>query len=142
MTDCVSWFMEVTAEAICETVLMRYPRRLFEAVVEEDRGLGRLVYAALCDGLASAQDRMLLLGRKTAIERIASFLLMMADRRPDGRVELPMTRADIADYLGLTVETVSRILSQLKAEGVIAMREPTRIVLVRRAKLESLADGA
>ena len=132
----------LTAEALCDTVVMRYPRHLFEAVTQDDRSAGRLVYAALCNGLASAHDRMLLLGRKTAVEKIASFLLEMAERRPADQVELPMPRADIADHLGLTIETVSRVLSQLKADGVIRLPDPVHVVLVRRAALEAIAEGA
>jgi len=135
-------YRTMTAEALCEAIVVRYPCRLFEGVVQEDRRLGRLIYGVLCGGLTSAHDRMLLLGRKSAVEKIASFLLMMAERRCADPVELPMPRADIADYLGLTLETVSRILSQLRAEGVIAMPDPVHIVLVRRTELESIADGA
>ncbi len=72
--------------------------------------------------LAAAQEQMLLLGRKSARERVATFLLTFArrlDRKAGETVPLPMTRTDIADYLGLTIETVSRTLSQLKRESII-----------------------
>jgi CRP/FNR family transcriptional regulator len=73
-----------------------------------------------------AQDQMLLLGRKTAVERLASFLLDLSRatgaRAVEGRIiQLPMTRAEIADYLGLTTETVSRVTSRLKVRGVIRL---------------------
>lgn len=132
----------LTAEALCDTVVVRYPRYLFETVTQDDRRVGRLVYAALCSGLASAHDRMLLLGRKTAVEKIASFLLEMAERRPADQVELPMPRVDIADHLGLTIETVSRVFSQLKADGVIRLPDPVHVILARRAALEAIAEGA
>jgi CRP/FNR family nitrogen fixation transcriptional regulator len=132
----------LTAEALCDTVVVRYPRHLFETVTQDDRSVGRLVYAALCSGLASADNRMLLLGRKTAVEKIASFLLEMAEHRSADQVELPMPRADIADHLGLTIETVSRVFSQLKADGVIRLPDPVHVVLARRAALEAIADGA
>jgi CRP/FNR family transcriptional regulator len=86
----------------------------------------------------------LLLGRKSATEKVASFLMLMAERQgcEDGdAVEVPMTRADIADYLGLTIETVSRTLSRLKQEGLIAIPTPTHITLCDRDSLEELAAG-
>jgi CRP-like cAMP-binding protein len=86
----------------------------------------------------------LLLGRKSATEKVASFLMLMAERQgcEDGdAVEVPMTRADIADYLGLTIETVSRTLSRLRQEGLIAIPTPTRITLRDRDGLEELAAG-
>lgn len=90
--------------------------------------------------LKRTRNRMLLLG-KTAQERVASFLLDMSERtRSLDEVELPMSRQDIADYLGLTMETVSRTLTQLESEAVIAMPETKRIVLHERADLEMLAD--
>ena len=70
--------------------------------------------------LAHAQTRLLLLSRMTAPERVASFLLELADRRDVKRaLDVPMSRGDIADYLGLTIETVCRVLSALKRDGVL-----------------------
>ena len=99
----------------------------------------------LCDmmlrDLAHAQTRMLLLGRMTAPERVASFLLEIADRRGSVRtIELPMSRTDIADYLGLTIETVCRLLSALKREGVIAIPDAHRIELRDRDALEAVCE--
>jgi CRP/FNR family transcriptional regulator len=87
---------------------------------------------------------MLLLGRKTARERVASFLLAhetCASPLPAGHILLPMARTDIADYLGLTVETISRTLTRLRAERLIDMVSPTEIVLRNHAALEELAAG-
>jgi CRP/FNR family transcriptional regulator, nitrogen fixation regulation protein len=96
----------------------------------------------ICRELRRARDRVLLLG-KTAHERVASFLLEMAERTGSGdQVELPMSRKDIADYLGLTLETVSRMLSQLESETAIAVAGAKRIVLRKRAALHRLADVA
>jgi CRP/FNR family transcriptional regulator len=86
---------------------------------------------------------MLLLGRKSAAEKLASFILMMAGRDGSDRseVRIPMTRTDIADYLGLTVETVSRTLTKLKHDGVIALPSVYCIQLHDRDRLEELASG-
>jgi CRP-like cAMP-binding protein len=84
---------------------------------------------------------MLLLGRKTALERVATFLVEMDDRcGKQGKIDLPMTRRDIADYLGLTLETVSRALSQLRASGSLRLAS-TRQVELRREKLCEKMDG-
>lgn len=135
-------YRTATAEALCDAIIVRYPRAAFEQALQSDAGLGRFMLTMLCGGLSLAHERMLLLGRKTAVEKIASFLLMMADRKGADTVELPMTRADIADYLGLTVETVSRTMTQLRSEGVIRMPDPAHIALARRAALETIAEGA
>jgi CRP/FNR family nitrogen fixation transcriptional regulator len=73
-------------------------------------------------GLVRAQEHLLVLGRQSAVERVAAFLLDMADRQGGlDRIELPMSRTDIADYLGLTIETVSRVFSKLKEKGAIRL---------------------
>jgi CRP-like cAMP-binding protein len=87
---------------------------------------------------------MLLLGRMTAAERVASFLIEVSDRRQMRNVvDLPMTRTDIADYLGLTIETVCRELSKLKRDGIIASVKPRthRILLRDRDVLEAMSDS-
>ena len=87
------------------------------------------------------QGRALLLGRMTAPERIAAFLLEMIERRDRTKVlDLPMSRCDIADYLGLTIETVCRIFSALKREGAIAIPTPHRIELLDRTALEAVRE--
>ena len=91
--------------------------------------------------LKLAQDHVLLL-IKTAAERVASFLLEMAERaEPSEHIELPLTRQDIADYLGLTIETVSRMLTQLEKELIIALPTSRRVVLRNRVALKRLAEG-
>ncbi len=91
--------------------------------------------------LQRAQDHMLLLGRKNAQERIAAFLLDMSGRLPQqDAVELPMSRQDIADYLGLTIETVSRTLTQLERDGIIAIPASRRILLTDPAALGLMND--
>jgi CRP/FNR family transcriptional regulator len=96
--------------------------------------------------LAVAQEQMLLLGRKTAQERIASFLLWLS-RRSDDRgeeanpVRVPMSRSDMGDYLGLTVETVSRSITKLKTSGVITLKEGNRVEFSDLDMLEAIAAG-
>ena len=91
--------------------------------------------------LQRAQDHMLLLGRKSAQERVATFLLDMANRlSKSGAVELPMSRQDIADYLGLTIETMSRTMTQLERDSVIAIPASRRIVLRDRGALAGMDD--
>lgn len=132
----------VTAEALCDVILVRYARRQFNSSIEADRSLGRMILSVLSGGLTNAQERMLLLGRKTAAERVASFLLMMAGREESDRIELPMTREDIADYLGLTIETVSRTISLFKAKAVIKTLGAATIVIQNLSALEDLAEAA
>jgi len=86
--------------------------------------------------LRRAEDHMLLLGRKTAMERVATFLLEM-DRRlaKAGMMALPMGRRDIGDYLGLTLETVSRALSELNDKGILTFSGARQIVLRNRQRL-------
>lgn len=97
------------------------------------------------DELAAAQEQMLLLGRKTAREKVLSFLLSRA-RHEDGdgydqEVSVPMTRADIADYLGLTVETVSRTFTALRDEGLIQTPTANRVVLGDLERIEDIAGA-
>jgi len=96
------------------------------------------VWALMRHELKRAQDRVLLLGR-TAQERVAGFLLAMAERmRSSDQVELPMSRQDIADYLGLTIETVSRTLTTLENAAAIELPSSRRIVLRNRSALNRL----
>jgi CRP/FNR family transcriptional regulator len=133
-----------SAEAVTTVKLRRYPRAQMHASLARMPGLSREVLAMACDELSAAQDQMLLLGRKTAEERIASFLVMVAkrmsqDAAPVREVELPMSRLDMADFLGLTVETISRVLSKLKASGVISLPSSHRVVLNKMSGLHRVA---
>jgi CRP/FNR family transcriptional regulator, anaerobic regulatory protein len=89
---------------------------------------------------------MLLLGRKTARERVASFLLAQSRlgvlcQAPRLRFALPMTRGDIADYLGLTIETVSRTLTKLRSDGLLEIPNSTDIVIRDRLAMQRIAEG-
>ncbi len=135
-----------TAEAISDVTVLRIPRKRLEALVEAHPKLGMRLLGMAHSEICAAQDQMLLLGRKTAEERIASFLVTMSERAAShgeapNPVVLSMTRGEIADYLGLSAEAVSRGLSALKREGLIAIREPQRIALVRPEALHERAEG-
>lgn len=133
-----------TAEAVTEVSVCRYKRAAFERLIDEVPGFARRLLSVTSHELCAAQNQMLLLGRKAAMEKVASFLLMMADQQGgdgDESVGVPMTRSDIADYLGLTIETVSRTLTKLKLSGLIAVPTPARIEIRDRDQLEEMAAG-
>ena len=90
-------------------------------MINESPSLRPQLFAILCDEMSAAQDQMLLLGRKTAEERVVSFLLAIHRKSAAPiEIELPMSRQDMADYLGLTIETVSRVMTSLTRRGLIA----------------------
>lgn len=123
-------------EAVSAAALLRYPRAALYALADRDRDFTRRLRELTAGQLRAGRERMVLLGRKTAAERIASFLLEMAERiRPEAgtMIELPMSRADMADYLGLTIETVCRGLTQLRTQRVIAVERSRIVILDRRA---------
>jgi len=132
-----------TAEAVIDTMLLRYPRAAIERLIEQQATVALSLMRRLSGKLCDAQRQLLLLGRKTAAERLASFLIIMAERCGDpDRVSLPMTRLDIADHLGLTIETVSRGFSQLKSQKVIELKGSNIVLLRDRESLEDLAQAA
>ncbi len=128
-----------SAEAVTASVILVLDRRTIMATAERDGDLrGRLLTMTVRE-LGHAHDHMLLLGRKSATERVVAFLLEMAARqRRAPTVDLPMSRCDIADYLGLTVETISRTLSELESAGAIHRSTSRRIILRDRVALERL----
>lgn len=136
-----------SAEAVVPTSLCRFPRAQLDALFVKFPDLEKRFLDIVKDELTAAQDHMLLLGRKSASERIACFLLGFSQRAhrlgwPIDPLLLPMHRIDIADYLGLTVETVSRTLSSLKKQGVVDIPRSEQIVLANRDRLEELCLGA
>jgi CRP/FNR family transcriptional regulator, anaerobic regulatory protein len=131
-----------SAEAVAPTTLIRYARRKVDALAEHDPRVAKSFVEIMRASLLAAHDRMTLLGRMSAMERIASFLINLADRSKDARIELPMTRTDIGDYLGLTMETVSRAFSQLKHDGVIRQCGAHEVAIADRSALKALADAA
>jgi CRP/FNR family transcriptional regulator, anaerobic regulatory protein len=131
-----------SAEAITNITVCRYPRAGFDRLIDEVPGLARRLLTVTSHELRAAQDQMLLLGRKAAAEKVASFLLLMAERQNnDEVVSVPMARSDIADYLGLTTETVSRTFTKLKVEGLIALPTPNNVEILDRDQLEDFAAG-
>lgn len=131
-----------SAEAIGHTQVVVLKKSAFLAQAAHDRELVHHLWAQTAMHLQRAQEHMLLLGRKNAQERIATFLLDMAERlKSQGSFELPMSRQDIADYLGLTIETVSRTLTQLEREQVISMPVARQIVLCDRTTLDAMNDS-
>lgn len=130
-----------TVEAVTEVVARRHPMAGLEAEMS-DAQLRNRVLAALRAELAATRTQMMLLGRMNAAERLANFLLTIAAERRSSFIELPMSRADIADYLGLTIETVSRKLNGLHALGVIRLESPTRIRITDPGRIEAIAEAA
>jgi len=130
------------AEAVTDATLIRFSRRKVDGLIAQEPWIAKSLVDVMRNGLSVARERMALLGHMTAMERIASFLLNLADRADDTRIEVPMTRTDIGDYLGLTMETVSRCFSQLKNDGIIKQRSVHEISIADRAALEALAEAA
>lgn len=136
-----------TAEALEQTQLCVFPRSRFDDFTEDHAELERELYRLAAHELAAAQQQMVLLGRKTAGERLASFFLDLMERAeragdaPARFIDLPMSRSDIADYLGLTKETISRVLAQLKTRRLIRLESLDRIEVLDRAGLEQAAEG-
>ncbi|WP_248308581.1 helix-turn-helix domain-containing protein [Bosea sp. 124] len=135
-----------TAEAVTRTKLRRYEHGRFQNEINRSPELRPQLFACLCDEMAAAQDQMVLLARKSAEERVASFLLVIARRLGAAQtqpvIEIPMTRLDMADYLGLTIETVSRTMTRLSTCGVIAPSSRHAIVIRKLGKLAMLAGEA
>jgi CRP/FNR family transcriptional regulator, anaerobic regulatory protein len=135
-----------SAEALVPTRLCRFSRRRLEALLAEIPHLEQRLLAMASHELAAAQDQMMLLGRKSARERVVSFILMLSDSakrhgRPGDPVFLAMSRADIADYLGLATETVSRTVTLLKNQGLIQLLDDKRIGLSNMSALREIAEG-
>ncbi len=136
----------MNAQAIKPTRLRCLPMATLHRAVAEDPTLGFKLYEAVARELAATRDLMLTTGQRSATERVASFLMAFSRRsKRNGQdpcdFELPMTRADIGDFLGLTIETVSRTFTKLKTLGMIELPQTNRVRLVDLDQLESLAAG-
>ena len=136
----------MNAQAIKPTRLRCLPIAALNHSAEKDPTLGFKLYQALARELAATRDLMLTTGQRSATERVVSFLLAFSRRSErNGQnasdFELPMTRADIGDFLGLTIETVSRTFTKLRTLGLIELPQSNRVKLLDIDELESLADG-
>ena len=125
------------AEAVTPVTLYRFHLRTLEEKAATDSGFACKLRQHAAAQMRRMRAQLVLLGRKTAFERIASFLVEMSERlhaKPEPAIELPMSRTDIADYLGMTIETVCRGLSELRQRGTITV-ERSRIVVRDRLAL-------
>jgi len=136
-----------TAEALEPVELCSFGQGRFDDFVEHHIDMERELYRLAVHELAAAQQQMVLLGRKTAAERVASLFVALslrlersASERPRF-IDLPMSRSDIADYLGLTKETISRVLALLKRERIIRLETLSRIEVLDYDALDALAHG-
>lgn len=143
---------ENTVEALTDVELCVFPRRSFERVLKDHVRMERLLLQRTLAALQDARARMLMLSRKSASEKVADFLLEMAGRvgdhgcrsTPGGPLtfDLPLTRGQMADVLGLTIETVSRQLTRLKTSGIISLPGARAVTISDQRALESIAAAA
>jgi CRP/FNR family transcriptional regulator len=141
-----------TVTALTDAELCVFPRSLFEGVLHDHVRMERLMLQRTLSALEDARGRMLSLARRSAEERVAGFLIDMADRVGNAgcraidtgpvTFDLPLTRGEIADLLGLTIETVSRQLTRLKVANIIAAPSLRAITIRDRAALAARSDAA
>jgi len=126
------------AEALdeCEIIVVR---RSAVRAFAGDAELDRAILEATRQEMERLQDHVVMLGRKSARERVACFLMSIAQRQEEPQVDLPMGRQDMADYLGLTIETVSRMLTQLQGDAIVEFPSSRRFQVRKWTALEALA---
>lgn len=128
-----------SAEAVTDCEIVATPRQAVFRQAEQNPSFAYYLWKKTAEQLAGASEHMMLLGRQTAVERVASFLLGLAQRQGETeQVTLPMSRQDIADYLGLTIETVSRTLTQLQEQGVVEVKTSRKIAFRQPGALRRL----
>jgi CRP-like cAMP-binding protein len=130
-------------DAVTPVTLRRVPSSVIEQRADSDPAFAQQLRQYGAAQVRATRGRLVLLGRKTAAERVASFLLEMDDRLPAPEtsvLRLPMSRGDVADYLGLTVETVCRGLAELRQRGIITVERAHITILDRRALRLAAAD--
>lgn len=128
-----------SAEAIMRSTVRVAKRSVILAMAARNPDLGAALWQAAAGGMRAAQEHMLVLGRKSAEERVASFLLDIGLRGGCREIiELPMSRQDMADYLGLTIETVSRTMTLLENEATIELPSARRVVVRSQRRLQQL----
>jgi CRP/FNR family nitrogen fixation transcriptional regulator len=130
----------LSAEAVGDCTLVSYRRNSVEQIAQRNETVSHQLLQLAMHNLAQAQDHSLVLGRRGAAEKVACFILGWSRRcaHEDG-VHLAMSRQDMADYLGLTIETVSRSLSQFERDGVIALPSTRHLKVLNTDALEDLA---
>lgn len=134
--------LPASAEAVTDVTLVAFPRVCFDRLAEENPAVRTQLLCHLSANLLTAQQHLFVLGCQKARERVASFLLRLADRTDlvcGDRLDLPMSRQDIADHLGLTIETISRTITALRGEGIVLIPNSNQIVLRDMAALRALA---
>ena len=134
-----------SAEALTPAMLCRFKRAALQEALQKFPAMEQRLFGMASNELAAAQDQMVLLGRKTAHEKLASFLLMLskrAERRGQKPTPIPlaMNRSEIGDYLGLTIETTSRVFTKMKQSGVIALLPSSHIDIRDFDALEEMAE--
>jgi CRP-like cAMP-binding protein len=133
-----------TAEAVGDVVALRCPRLCISQLTEGDPDIGQKRLAMFARSLAAAERHVAMLGHQSAKERVASFFMALEMQRRSGNqhtLDLPLSRQDIADYLGLTIETTCRALSELKRQNIVATPSRRRIVIRDLAGLTAIAEG-
>lgn len=133
-----------TAEAVADVVLIAFPQKQLLRLRAERSSIQERFLTLLSERVLDAQQHLIMLGRQKAKERVASFLVHMWERigaEDDGVLDVPMSRLDIADYLGLTIETVCRVLSELKRAGTIKIPTAGQLILRDIDALQDLAEG-
>jgi CRP/FNR family transcriptional regulator, anaerobic regulatory protein len=135
-----------SAEAIDLVHLCRFSRSKMYSLLADFPQMEKRLLATAGNELLAAQEQMLLLGRKTARERLASLLIRLSQGTepcapPRSKIHLAMTRTDIADYLGLTIETISRTFTRMRTDRLIALPSITEVVILDRARLARIAEG-
>ncbi|MGE0828445.1 MAG: helix-turn-helix domain-containing protein [Hyphomonadaceae bacterium] len=125
-----------SAEAVVDSRIAMVRRAAIEDAACADARVGRAMWRLAAIDLQNLNEHMLLLGRMSATERVSAFLIELSARMGAGEcIDLPMSRSDIGDYLGLTIETVSRTFTQLERDGAIAMPSARKIIVRNRARL-------
>jgi CRP/FNR family transcriptional regulator, nitrogen fixation regulation protein len=133
----------MSAEALNDVTVVAYSRGRLERLGDEHREVRAELFANLRHDLWAAQNHLVILGRQSALERVAGFLVHLMDRNKSesrSTIDVPMTRQDIADYLGLTIETVCRMLTKLKTSGIIAIPDRHTITVRNAAALRRAAE--
>lgn len=134
------------SEALSASVVRCIPVNAIDKLIRSEPGFGQALLQLAASELAETREQMLSLGRKSAAEKLATFLVRIARRgasvgQASDTIQIPMKRCEIADFLGLTIETVSRNFTKLKVSRVIRLKSNSEIEILDRAMLEAIADG-